>query len=55
MNDKITMQQILNIRYIAMFLRNGVVKIVSNVKIAICACNCCVDLRIFRFCQYSAC
>ncbi len=37
MNDKITMQQILNIRYIAMFLRNGVVKIVSNVKIAICA------------------
>ena len=37
MNDKITMQQILNIRYIAMFLRNGVVKIVSNIKIAICA------------------
>lgn len=55
MNDKITMQQILNIRYIAMFLRNGVVKIVSNVKIAICAAIAVLICGYFSFCQYSAC
>ena len=40
MHDKYTIQQILQFRYLGMFLINGFWKIISNVKYEICFFAC---------------